>query len=78
MAIQTKTVAIAASDTGTFVFTTPAGTYSKTGSLEVTDGGEGTTVDFAADVVNGDGTTTGTLDLGGPVTGNVNVWIADT
>lgn len=83
MAITSQDVAVdGSSATYAFTFTKPVATYMKCGSLTVTPvGGDssGTSVDFLADVDNGDGTMTGTIKLGDPtVVGTVAVGIVDT
>jgi hypothetical protein len=75
MAMQTVTVTLAAAASATFTFSKPAGNYGKTTP--------GLTVDatvaavYAADVDNGDGTMTGTLNLTGSVTGTAEITIYD-
>lgn len=81
MAVQTKSVAIAAASSQTFTFTKPAAGYLKAGSFTVTPvGGDagGAEVNFLADVDNGDGTMTGTVKLSDVITGTVEVCIVDT
>ena len=73
MAIQTKTVTLAAVTSGTFVFTKPVGNYTK----DACDRGDFVDAYFAADTDNGDGTMTGTLNLSDTFTGTVAVVIID-
>lgn len=79
MAIQTKTVTLAAAATGTFIFTKPAGNYGKTPGVTPSgaDAGAVVAVTFAADVDNGNGTMTGTANLDAAITGTVEIIVYD-
>lgn len=78
MAAQFASVTLTAADTGTFTFNKPTGTYAKNYGLTLTAAGEPGTVNFLADVDNGDGTMTGSVNVSGLVTGVVAITIYDT
>lgn len=80
MAMKTITVTLAATGTATFVFPKPAGNYGKTApGITLADFTAAGPVSgcYLADVDNGNGTMTGTLNLTGEITGTAEIQIYD-
>lgn len=78
MAMITATVTFTASNSQPFTFTKPLGNYGKTAGLTITDGNGAVKYIFrGADVDNGNGTMTGTIELDAAVTGTAEIQIFD-
>jgi len=79
MALQVVTVTLTAQASKTFVFNKPVANYGKSAAgLSITDGSPPPAQSYIADVDNGNGTMTGTLNLSETVTGTATIVVYDT